>query len=124
MIEIAQYIFIGLVFGVFAEIIANKLNFWRYRAAWMPVNNIVFMFGFINGSIALFVKMAPFQFLLAALIGTLYEIANVKFLHWWTFPDNQMGPIKGLVPIFAVLAVAWGSVPVLIGVAANILSLS
>lgn len=114
MIAYFQFVLMGMAIGIVAEIAANKLHFWRYKSPSMPLINIIFMFGCIEGSIAYFASTALIQFVIAATLGTLYEIANLKSLHWWVFPDNKMGPIKGIIPIFVVLAVAWGSVPIII----------
>ena len=108
------YVFFGVLIGILAELAANKLKLWLYRAAWMPVINILIMFGLIEGAIAFSIQTPLMKFIVAATAGTLYDIANFKVLHWWQFPDNKMGPIKGEFLICVVLACAWGVVPIFI----------
>lgn len=107
-------ILIGVFIGVVSEFGANVLGFWRYRAPWLAHNNVLVMFGVVDGGLAYYSASLWQAFIMAASIGTVYEIVNYKLTHWWEFPNNKMGPVRGIVPICVVLAFAWGSIPILI----------
>lgn len=113
------YIFVGVFIGVVSEMSANMLGLWRYRKPWLAHTNILIMFGLVDGGLAYYCSSLWVAFIFAAGIGTVYEIINYKLAHWWEFPNNKMGPIKGIVPICVVLAFAWGLIPVLVTLALN-----
>jgi hypothetical protein len=51
---------------------------------------------------------------IAAGIGLAYEIANLRVLKWWYFPNERLAFIRGHAAIVVVLALLWGAVPVMI----------
>lgn len=113
--EIGSSIFIGAIIGCAAETIAARLSLWKYKRHAFIASNIVFMFGISAGLVAVFFNSLVYQFIFFAAMGTVYEVLNFKYLKWWKFPENKLGPFKGEFLICVVLAPIWGVVPILIG---------
>ena len=106
---------IGMLLGAVTEAIARTLGLWVYRRPQTPIINVVVMFGLIMGGIASLVGPLGIvgTFVLAFAIGLAYEIANLRLLDWWYFPGDRMAFVRGHAAIALVLAVLWGSVPLL-----------
>lgn len=105
---------ISMVIGVAGEVSARTLRLWIYRKAYTPLINIVVMFGVIMGGIAALaprVGVLPI-FFIAFAVGLVYEIANLYVLDWWYFPDERLAFVRGHAAIVVVIALLWGSVPV------------
>jgi len=113
------YILTGMAFGILTELIAWRLRLWVYRQPQTPILNVIVMFGLVMGGVASLVPMHGLLpgFLAGGVLGLLYELANLKVLHWWDFPDQRMAFVSGHTAILIVLSVAWGLLPPLIAVA-------
>jgi hypothetical protein len=105
---------ISMVIGVGGEVSARTLRLWIYRTAYTPLVNIVVMFGVIMGGIAALVPSVGVLpiFFIAFAVGLVYEIANLYVLDWWYFPDERLAFVRGHTAIVVVLALLWGTVPV------------
>jgi hypothetical protein len=107
---------IGGVIGVVSEFGARTLRLWIYRQPHYPIINVIVTFGIIMGAIASFVpSIGPLPaFAIAFVYGLAYEIANLRVLHWWDFPDERVGFIRGHAAIVVAIALLWGVVPLMI----------
>lgn len=109
---------ISMVIGIVGEITARTRRLWIYRSAQTPIVNVIVMFGVVMGGVAAFVPnvgLLP-AFFVAFAIGLVYEIANLSVLDWWYFPDERLAFIHGHAAIVVVIAVLWGTVPVITAV--------
>jgi len=108
-------IVISMIIGALTEATARLLKLWLYGQPQTAILNIVGVFGFIMGGIAGLVPQigAGAAFGLAAVVGMLYEIANLRLLHWWHFPAERLLFIRGHHAIVLVLTMLWGVLPVL-----------
>lgn len=106
-------ILIGIGFGVATEMAARLLNLWRYHHAQTPILNIIGMFGLVMGALASLVPQLGLGGAFAAglVAGLVYEVLNLRVLHWWYFPNERMGFIAGHVAIVVILSLLWGVVP-------------
>ncbi|MCK6556780.1 hypothetical protein L6Q96_19700 [Candidatus Binatia bacterium] len=106
-------ILIGLGLGVATEIAARVLNLWRYHHAQTPILNIIGMFGLVMGGLGSLVPAIKLEGAFAAgfAAGLVYEVLNLRVLHWWYFPNARMGFIAGHTAIVAILSLLWGAVP-------------
>jgi len=109
-------ILLGLVLGVVTETAARLLNLWRYHQAQTPILNILGMFGLIMGTLASLVPDIgiPRAFAGGLLAGLVYEVVNLRVLHWWYFPNERMGFIAGHTAIVVILSLLWGTAPLII----------
>ena len=112
-------ILIGLLLGVVSETLARLLNLWRYHHTQTPILNVIGMFGLIMGGLGSLVPEIGWVRAAAAggVAGLLYEVINLRILHWWYFPNERMGFIAGHTAIIAVLTVLWAAAPVIIATA-------
>lgn len=110
--------FIGLVCGGLVEGLAGWRKLWTYRRPWVAVLNIVGFYGVLMGTLASLATRHSVEFVFVAAFsaGLAYEVANVGVLHWWEFPGERLGFLRGHAAIVLVLAVAWGVLPLLIAV--------
>ena len=108
-------VLIGMGIGVLTEGAARIFKLWLYGQPQTAILNIVAMFGLIMGGIAAALPRIGLwpAFGAAATIGLLYEVANLRFLHWWHFPGERLLFIRGQHAIVLVLALLWGVVPIL-----------
>ena len=107
---------IGIVVGVATEFVARVFKLWVYRQPQTPILNVLMMFGLIMGGIAGVVPrigLLP-AFAIAFAIGLIYEVANLRLLDWWYFPDEHLGFIHGHTAIVLAISLLWGVVPVMI----------
>jgi len=111
---------VALVVGILTEMIAKRAGWWEYETSATPVFNIFVMFGLIQGAFiaGLSGLSLPMQFLAGAAVGTAYEIANARLLHWWTFPSGRVLFLKGEAAIIAGIGLAWGFIPVMVSLVA------
>jgi len=107
---------VGMAIGVLAELVARAFKLWIYRDAQTPVLNVFVVFGLIMGFIASRIRRLGIDgaFFVAFGIGLAYEIANFRLLKWWEFPGDRLGFIRGHTAIAVVIALLWGTVPVVI----------
>lgn len=110
---------IGMGIGIAAEIVARAFSLWVYHQPQTPLLNILAMFGLIMGGVASLVPKVgmPGAFAAGAAIGLVYEIANLRVLKWWYFPNERLLFIPGHTAIVVLLALLWGAVPVAIATA-------
>jgi hypothetical protein len=105
-----------MAIGVAAELVARTFRLWIYHQRQTPVLNVVIVFGFIMGTLAS--RMRPLGLPLVVGVGVgiglAYEIANLRVLKWWYFPNERLAFIRGHAAIVVVLALLWGAVPVMI----------
>jgi len=111
--QLGPYALVAVSIGILAELIARLLRAWEYRNAWLPLLNITLMYGIVMACLAALVPRVGV--LVAAALGAGaglgYELLNLRWLHWWTFPEGRMVFVRGHVAILAVLTVLWGLVP-------------
>jgi hypothetical protein len=113
---VLRYIVIGMVIGVATELVARTFRLWVYHQPQTPVLNVIIMFGVIMGGLASRTRPLglPVVAGIAFAIGLLYEIANLRVLKWWYFPNERLAFIRGHVAIVLTLAVLWAAVPAMI----------
>jgi hypothetical protein len=113
---VLRCVIIGMIVGTVAEIGARWLQLWMYRRPQYPVVNVVAVFGIIMGSLAALVPSigVGVAFVIAFAVGLLYEIVNLARLHWWSFPGERVAFIHGHAAVVMMMALLWGSVPLLI----------
>ena len=111
-----RYMVIGMAIGVVAELAARTFRLWIYHQRQTPVLNVIVMFGFIMGGLASRVRPLGMEVVIAAafVIGLLYEIANLRVLKWWYFPDERLAFVRGHAAIVVVLSLMWAAVPPMI----------
>ncbi len=116
-------VLLSIAFGIAAEVAAYTLGLWTYRSVLYPAINVLLVFGVIMGLLAAFTRNMGIQltFAAAASIGFLYELANFDFLDWWHFPGGQFLIFHGKLTICLVLALLWGSVPLLVSALRRVL---
>ncbi len=104
---------IGMLIGVATEVVARTFRLWVYHQRHTPVLNVLIVFGLIMGALAS--RMRPLGLPLvtgiAVGVGLAYEIANLRVLKWWYFPNDRLAVIRGHATIVVVLALLWGAVP-------------
>jgi hypothetical protein len=112
-----RYVLIGMAIGVVTELVARTLRLWIYQKPQTPVLNVVIVFGLIMGGLASRTKLLglPVVMGVAFAIGVLYEVANLRVLKWWHFPNERLAFIRGHAAIVVVLALLWAAVPAVIG---------
>jgi hypothetical protein len=113
---VLRCVIIGMVIGAVAEFGAGSLQLWVYRRLHFPIVNVVAVFGIIMGSIAALVPLLglALAFVIAFAVGLLCEVVNLTRLHWWSFPGERVAFIHGHAAVVVMLALLWGSVPLLI----------
>ena len=111
-----RYVVIGMAIGVVTELAARTFRLWIYHKGYTPVLNVIIVFGLIMGGLASRVRPLGLEIVvgIAFGIGLLYEIANLRFLRWWSFPNERLVFIRGHAAIVVVLALLWAAVPALI----------
>ncbi len=114
---------IGMAIGVVTESAARLLRLWIYHQPQTPIINVVVVFGIIMGGVASYAHTIGLvaAFAVAFAVGLVYEVANLRFLHWWYFPDERLAFIRGNAQIVVVIALLWGAVPVMIARAQTVL---
>ncbi|MGJ3254775.1 MAG: hypothetical protein ACFE0K_00470 [Alcanivorax sp.] len=108
-----QAIFMGIVIGSIGELLASRLSLWKYKSPWLAIGNIVVMFGIFCGGIALIFDSHIARFTAGFTFGLIYEVLNSSVLHAWSFSSGRLRSIN-ISTLVIVLAVAWGTVPLLI----------
>jgi hypothetical protein len=113
---VLRCVVIGMLIGVATELAARTFRLWIYHQRHTPVLNVLIVFGIIMGALAS--RMRPLGLPLvtgvAVGVGLAYEIANLRVLKWWYFPNERLAFIRGHAAIVVVLALLWGTVPVMI----------
>jgi len=107
------YALAAIALGLIVELLARMLRLWVYERSWMAGFNVLVVFGLGMGTIA---SQLPRRGALVALVlgastGLLYELLNLRVLHWWSFPLQRAGVVRGHAAILALLTLAWGFVP-------------
>jgi len=113
---VLRYMVIGMAIGVAIELAARTLRLWIYNQGQTAVLNVIIMFGLIMGGLASRVRPLGIAVVVGSAfgIGLLYEIANLRVLKWWSFPNERLAFIRGHAAIVVVLALLWAAVPVMI----------
>jgi hypothetical protein len=92
-----------------AEVGARLLRLWLYRSGWLQVACAL---GSSAALAALVTALAGQSFALRALIGAAlgiaYEGANLRWLHWWTFPGNRLFWLRGAPALALAAGAPWG----------------
>ena len=107
---------IAVLVGALAEIIARKARLWIYRKPINPVINVLIMFGLVMGGLSLTVPSLGYLpvFIIASIIGYIYEQLNFSVLGWWDFPDDRFLVFKGKQACAVSVGITWGFVPLII----------
>ena len=110
------YVVIGMVIGVAIELAARTFRLWVYDQQQTAVLNVIVMFGLVMGGLASRTRPLglPVVIGIAFVIGLLYEVANLRVLKWWYFPDERLAFVRGHAAIVVILAVLWAAVPAMI----------
>jgi hypothetical protein len=113
---VLRCVVIGMVIGTATELVARTFRLWIYQQRQTAVLNVVIVFGLVMGALASRMRSLglPLVVGVATGIGLMYEIANLHFLKWWSFPNQRLAFIRGHAAIVVVLALLWGAVPVMI----------
>ncbi|HVM96594.1 MAG TPA: hypothetical protein VMT89_09405, partial [Candidatus Acidoferrales bacterium] len=103
----------AMAIGVIAEIVARVLRLWLFRHWSLAVVNIVVVYGLVMGGLASQARLLGSlgMFASAAAIGAAYEVANLRLLHFWRFPDERVATSGGQVAVIALLTILWVLVP-------------
>jgi hypothetical protein len=105
---------IAVAIGVLGETVAARGRLWLYGRPLYRVLNVLGVFGVVMGGLATLGPGLGAAGLFAAgvAIGAAWEVTNLAWLGWWTFPAD--GPLGAHGPRTAAVAaaVAWGTVPV------------
>ena len=111
-----HYMVIGMAIGVVTELAARTFRLWIYNQRQTAVLNVIIVFGVIMGGLASRVRPLGIVVVVGSAfgIGLLYEIANIRLLKWWYFPDERLAFIRGHAAIVVLLALLWAAVPVTI----------
>lgn len=111
-----HYVVIGMAIGVATELAARTFHFWIYNHRQIAMLNVIIVFGLIMGGLATRVRPLGIEVVagVAFGIGLLYEIANLRVLKWWYFPNERLAFVRGHAAIVVVLALLWAAVPVMI----------
>lgn len=111
--QLLPYAVAAMSLGVVVEALARLSSAWRYRHVGFVLVNLLVMYGVIQGSLAASVSRRGLLVAagFGAMAGLLYEIINLRWLHWWSFPNQRMIVVRGHFAILAVLTVLWGLVP-------------
>ena len=104
----------GIVIGSIGEYLASRLSLWKYKSPWLAIGNILVMFGLLCGSIALVFDSHTARFSAGFTFGLIYELLNNSVIHAWSFSSGRLRSIN-INTLAVMLAVAWGTVPLLIG---------
>lgn len=117
---VVRYVVIGMLIGVATELVARTFRLWTYRQSRTPVLNVIIMFGVIMGGLTSRARFLGLEAVIGIAfgVGLLYEVANLRVLKWWSFPNQRLWFIRGHAAIVVVLALLWALVPVMI-VSAN-----
>ena len=111
-----RYVVIGIAIGIATELIARAFHLWVYHQRYTPALNVILVFGLIMGGLASRLRPLGLPAVVgtAFTIGVLYEIANLRVLKWWYFPNERLAFIRGHAAIVVVLALLWAAVPLMI----------
>ncbi|MBI3782153.1 MAG: hypothetical protein HY270_02010 [Deltaproteobacteria bacterium] len=106
-------ILIATGIGVVAEAVARILRLWLFRHWSLAIFNAVVVYGLIMGGVAAQARQLGTMgmFTTAAAIGLAYELANLRVLHFWRFPDERAATPGGQIAVIVVLSLLWGLVP-------------
>ncbi len=71
-----------LALGAITETLSRALRLWRYPRAWLRVVSVVVVFGLVFGSLSSAVAQQAVlvRFAAGAVLGCLYEAANLLWL--------------------------------------------
>lgn len=107
---------LGVVIGVVGEGAAYLQRLWVYRRPLYPVMNVLVMFGLVMGTLAALTPRLGVLpvFLVAFVVGLTYEVANLRVLHWWTFPGERLYLLRGHAQVVVAISLLWGAVPLLV----------
>ena len=114
---------IAILVGALAEIIARKARLWIYRKPINPVINVLIMFGLVMGGLSLTVPSLGYLpvFIIATIIGYIYEQLNFSVLGWWDFPDDRFLIFKGKQACAISVGITWGFVPLIVNLLSNLI---
>jgi hypothetical protein len=114
-----SYFWAAVFLGVLTEALAYALALWLYHVAWMRLFNVLVIFGVLFGGLAWLLAGQPWwqQMAVGAVIGTLIEVANDRFLKIWYFPGDPWTFLKGRTAVIGI-GLSWALVPPIIGWAA------
>lgn len=109
-------ILLGMLLGVVIEALARLFRLWEFRHGSFVAIQIVLVYGLAMGTLAAWAPRlgAPVVALGAAMVGLCSELLNVAFLHWWRFCDGRDDSSWGRLATILVLALAWGTAPLVL----------
>lgn len=107
---------LAVAIGVVGESAAYLQRLWVYRRLLHPVMNVFLMFGLVMGTLAALIPRlgGPAVFVIAFVVGLAYEIANLRVLHWWTFPGARLYFLHGHAQVVVAISLLWAAVPLLV----------
>jgi hypothetical protein len=111
-----QCILVGMAIGVIAELVARILHVWIFRHWSLALLNIVLLYGVVMGGLASLIRPLGVVgvFGTAVLIGSIGELANLQFLHFWKFPDGRSDGSGARAAMIVVISLLWGAVPLMV----------
>ncbi len=101
-----------LALGVVTETLSRALRLWRYPRAWFRVVSVVVVFGLVFGSLSSAVAQQPVlvRFAAGAVLGCLYEAANLLWLRLFTFQE-PLSLIRSRTILILLAGIPWGVLP-------------
>jgi hypothetical protein len=104
-----------LILGVITEGLAYWQNLWVYDPPWLRLVSLAVVYGLLFGWLSTAVADHPawLRFAAGALTGVLYESANLKFLHLFSFPQQRLLFLRGPIALALGAGIPWGIAPLL-----------
>jgi len=104
-----------LILGALTEGLAYWQRLWVFDPPWLRLVSIFVVYGLLFGWLSTTVAdYSPWlRFAAGALVGVLYEGANVFLLHLFTFPNQRLLFLRGPVSLALGAGIPWGIAPLL-----------
>ena len=104
-----------LVLGALTEGLAYWQRWWVYDSSWVRLVNVLVVHGLLFGWLSTTVADYPplLRFAVGAIVGVLYEGANLLLLHLFSFPNDRLLFLRGRVAIIFGAGIPWGLAPLL-----------
>ncbi len=101
-----------LALGVVTETASRALRLWMYPRAWLRVVSVVVVFGLVFGSLSSAVAQQPVlvRFAAGAVLGCLYEAANLLWLRLFMFQE-PLSLIRSRTILILLAGIPWGVLP-------------
>src|SRR2546423_3882485 len=104
-----------LILGAVTESLAYWKKLWVYDAPWLRLASVLVVFGLLFGWLSTIVGNYPplLRFTLGAIVGVIYEGANLMLLHAFSFPNQRLLFLRGPIALAFGAGIPWGIVPLL-----------